>query len=269
MDGREGGFIKLHRRILSSPDLTGFRGEHFAVFVQLLFLANWKPGHFWVGKYRVDVDRGELAHSLQQIAKEANTSVRVVRTTIDNLLARGVLTVRNDTPTATRVRVLRVVNYRKYQDAPNDSDTTSDTKATQQRHDADTTPTPIEEGEEGEAGKRETLRLAPLDAPPSKPRAKTDPLRRTLSDALVAVYAVERGGAYGFDQAKDGQALTRLLGWSRDVSEHARRFGYALRAPGGDFSYRVDTIAAFATGRIWNHFAASSSGAVVTSLRKL
>jgi hypothetical protein len=111
--------------------------------------------------------------------------------------------------------------------------------------------------------KQQKLAAVAVAPPPTDatvtPDEKRSPLRRTLSDALVAVYAVERGGGYGFDAARDGQALTRLLGWSPDVTEHARRFRLALQAPGGDYAYRVDTLAQFATGRIWNHFAPATS----------
>jgi hypothetical protein len=112
-----------------------------------------------------------------------------------------------------------------------------------------------------EEKKSEPLRLAPSEAPKPKAKTKTetDPVRRALSDALVAVYAVERGSPYGWDGAKDAEALGRLLGWSRDVSDHERRFRLALRSPAAEYGYRVDTIAQFATSRVWNHFAGGSS----------
>lgn len=91
----------------------------------------------------------------------------------------------------------------------------------------------------------------------SKPKA--DPLRRSLSDALLAVGKEERGGAFAFEGPKDSQAITRLLGFTRDVEEHVRRFRLALRSPAVEYGYRVDSIAAFATSRIWNHFAAPRS----------
>lgn len=77
----------------------------------------------------------------------------------------------------------------------------------------------------------------------------------------MAVGREERAGSFAFGGAKGHEALLRLLSWSRDVDEHVRRFRLALRSPAADYGFRVDTIAAFATDRVWNHFAPSAAPA--------
>jgi hypothetical protein len=82
-----------------------------------------------------------------------------------------------------------------------------------------------------------------------------DPLRRILADALVECGKRERSGCFAFSGPADAQGVSRLLGWSRDVDDHVRRFQAALRSPQEAYGYRVDSIHTFATARVWNHFA--------------
>ena len=155
MKEREGGFIKLHRRVLSSPVFASMSAEQRGVFTTLLLLANWKDNTILVGDQWVVVKRGELFHSLASIAKASNCGIRVVRTTIAKLMADDsgvggngpVLTTRallpsengkSDTTSDTRCRVLSFVNYCRYQDSEPRADTTTDTRPTQGRHRGDT-----------------------------------------------------------------------------------------------------------------------------------
>jgi hypothetical protein len=114
---REGGFVAFHRRMLSSPELLDFRHEQLWVFVVIISLANWRPGSFTLGGRTVDVGRGQLAHSVETIAKVARVSVKTARTTIEKLISRGQMSGTDlGTRSGRRVRVLTIVNYSKYQD---------------------------------------------------------------------------------------------------------------------------------------------------------
>lgn len=164
-DLRELGFVAAHHQLWSSPDLTGFRASHLFVFVTVIHLANWKPDHFWVGKHRVEVGRGELAHSLASIAKEARATIREVRTTVDNLLKRHVLRSRSVSAGDTVVRVLTVANYERFQSLRKASDTGSDTppaqEATSHRQATDKPPTLREPREPDQPGEPERETRAP------------------------------------------------------------------------------------------------------------
>lgn len=258
------GYVKLFRSIESSEDFAGLRADQAWVAVRILQLANFKPAFHSFRGHPIRVERGELAHTLETIAARAHTTIKVVRTTIARLQRTGFLGTRTGTVAGTPYRILIVKNYERFQGEDSGEGTAAGTAAGSDRartgHESGTDRALREEGEEG---KKETLALAPLGAPPKAAKEKhPTALRRSLSDALVAAYAVARGTPYGWDGVKDGAALSRLLDWSKDVNEHARRWRLAISAPQDSF-HRVDSVAAFATSRIWNHYApnvAASSG---------
>lgn len=270
---REGGFIVLHRKIKAWPLWKFMSADQRMVWVQILLDANWKDSEAWHGTRRFTVKRGQLIHSERTIAREAGVSRKVVRTTIEKLLIEGAIT-REPVSNIGQVQIdgghetgpvpgpiphlITVVNYSKYQDVPDGAGPILGPSEAQDGPKTGPRRAPSEQGEQEEQEKKGASLT--LVAPPPKKKGrepKSDalpPFRRRLSDALVAVYAEVRGTKYGFDAAKDGQALGRLLTFSDDVEDHARRFRAALTAPSEGYSYRVDTVAQFATGRIWNHY---------------
>lgn len=296
-DGREGGFIKLHRRVKSWPLWKAMSCAQRAVWIELLFSANWKDEEAWYGSRRYVVRRGQLAHSEAEIAKRAKVGRQVVRDTFVRLTAEGAVT-REPAMAGTQVPWLTtIINYEKFQGSDEDENPQANQSRTSEEPARNQPGTPREEEEEEEEGKTapgsasapppkpdpkpppptaELPLLGASAAPPaprpaaerastaraagaSKPKA-ADPLRRELSDALVAIGREERGGSFAFEGAKDAQGVSRLLGYTRDVAEHVRRFRLALRSPAVEYGFRVDSIAAFATSRVWNHFAPPKVG---------
>lgn len=182
MKEREGGFIKIHRKILSSPVFLSLSAEQRSVFFTLLYLANWKDNPVLIDGQWAVIKRGELFHSLKTIAKESNCGVQVVRTAIEKLSAddraiggngpvitfRPLLAETSKTNTATNTgpRVITVCNYGKYQDVPDSVNTPANTPPTRVQHAANTPPTPIEEGKEGEAAEEPTVPTAGAAATP-------------------------------------------------------------------------------------------------------
>jgi hypothetical protein len=178
---RAGGFIKLHRRVASSALWRSMTAEQRAVMIQLLFLANWKPDVARWKDHFYRVERGELSHSLTTIAREAGTSVKVVRSALKSMMADdrvvggngAFLTERypiSGTGPGTGPRILTIVNYSKYQDAPDDKGTGPGTGEARAGHGSGTGGAQREEGEEGEevsTNAAEPLSLLPRE--PSKP----------------------------------------------------------------------------------------------------
>jgi hypothetical protein len=282
-DGREGGYIKAARQWESSPVTRSLSAEGEVVWLRLLFAANWKDSEVMLRTGLRTIKRGQALISEATLAQRARVGRQVVRTALRTLSLHGTITCEEVQPLGNpRARLITILNYDRFQgqdEEPTQGSTAGQPAANQR-------PTRSEEVEEVKKEERppegkppapaaEPFRLGlpqqttePATGRSASKRApvagseKPDPLRRVLSDALVAVYLVERGSPYGWDRVKDGQGLGRLLSWSRDVDEHVRRFRLALRSPAIEYGFRVDTIAAFATGRIWNHFAAPASGPV-------
>lgn len=156
MDGREGGFIVIHRRVRSSPLYRSLTAEQRSVFYSLLLLANWRPERIlFAGKWQV-IARGEFFHSLETIAEEAGCGVGVVRGTLAKVMAddseaggRGAFLKERWTSTVVGrgLRVLCVVNYDQYQRVTDDDSTPVSTELTRGSHGANTTLAPREQVE--------------------------------------------------------------------------------------------------------------------------
>jgi hypothetical protein len=125
-DGREVGWVVFWRRIRSSALWKSLRADQKGVLVTIVLMANWKPAQArWRDRF-YEVARGELAHSLDEIAKEAGCTVKVVRTTLVALMADDrplggngpFVTERypiSGTGPGTGPRVLRIEKYDEYQ----------------------------------------------------------------------------------------------------------------------------------------------------------
>jgi hypothetical protein len=285
VDDREGGFIFWHRRLYSSPVWRSLTKGQRWVFQSVLVLANYrrKPLGYFGGEL-VYVERGELAHEVEKIAAHAEESYATARKAIEKLVTFGVLEVRWSFGAHNRVRILRVVNYERYQrptQQPNNETGDDRTTAAQQPHNSRTTR------EEGEEGKKKDsapapqapplLAAAPLesDTPPAAPPAtapgaKPAPERRTdarvspLTAAMASAYEQERGDKYLHGGAKDATALKRLLSVA-DGEEIIRRWRLALRDEG---FHRCDSFAQLAQSNHWNHYARGTTQGP-RSLRKL
>ena len=230
-EDRPGGFITLHHQFWTSPDLTGMRAEHHFVFITILHLANWKDTYFWDVPRRIDVRRGELAHSIQRIAKEARATPKQVRTTIDNLLARGVLSHLGGTDTGTRVRVLRVVNYEKFQGIPARSGTANGKEPAKsgQSEGKEAAPSeqdqPVEPREPTDSPTPAAPVLALVPLTKSEKRAQKRPGGHPRHAGLVALltdtFRDITGIVYGF-RPVDGRKVSDLIALGDDSEVIAR-----------------------------------------------
>jgi hypothetical protein len=79
-DEREGGYIKLWRRLESWPFYRNLKSAAAAnVITILLLMANWKRSEVWVGGKKYTIEPGQIFASEEAIAKRAKTTRRVVR----------------------------------------------------------------------------------------------------------------------------------------------------------------------------------------------
>jgi hypothetical protein len=138
MEDREPGFILYHRRLYSSPVWRSLNKGQRWVLLSTLVLANFrrKPLGYFGGEL-IYVERGELAHEVEKIAAHAEESYATARKAVEKMIAFGFIEVRWSFGAHNRVRILRVVNYERYQgvaqqarNEPNDGLTT----AAQQPH---------------------------------------------------------------------------------------------------------------------------------------
>ncbi len=119
-DGREGGFIVLHRRIKSWPVYRAMNAEQRQVVTEMLLAARWEdePGEFWFGPHRFAVPRGCYFMSEDALAEEAGTTRKVVRTVYKKLLTEGFIVRRAVHSSGQCPNLITILNYDKYQSLP-------------------------------------------------------------------------------------------------------------------------------------------------------
>jgi hypothetical protein len=151
------GYINLERRALHHPVFYRKAYCEFEAWVWLLNDASWKPRQRRIGRYVVDLDRGQLTASIRHLAVEWKWKPsKVVR-----FLAK----LENETMIETRaddgISVITICNYNAYQGG-NDSEKTqigtdTDAVSEQPRNAGDTVAEqPRNNTEEGKQENRET-----------------------------------------------------------------------------------------------------------------
>ncbi len=101
-------YIKLNRSILDWGWFT--EPNTFRVFIFLILKANIKDHQF----DRIVVHRGEIVTSYASIAEKLRLTEKQVRTAISHLEMTGEI----KRKIYNKYQVIKVVNYSKYQDAP-------------------------------------------------------------------------------------------------------------------------------------------------------
>ena len=111
---RNEGFICLWRKTQYDPIWFNSTPEQKAIFITLLFMANWKEQKYDIFGNEITLEAGSFIGSYTQIAKLTGkgVSIRNVRTAIDRFEKMGFLT-RKPTKRGT---LIIIVNWRKYQD---------------------------------------------------------------------------------------------------------------------------------------------------------
>lgn len=104
------GFIVIHRKILQwewYDDINVFR-----LFMHLLIKANHKDKK-WRG---IDINRGSVLTSLENLSKETKLSIQQARTAINKLKSTNEIT----TKTTNKNTLITLINYGTYQDLKED-----------------------------------------------------------------------------------------------------------------------------------------------------
>ena len=113
MPGDGKGWIKLYRQIEDNPYWLSEPFTRAQAWVDLLLLANHKPGHIRVRGIKVEVGRGQVGWSERELAKRWRWSRGKVRRFFSEL---GSKTVQQIEPQKNNVTTLiTIVNYDRYQ----------------------------------------------------------------------------------------------------------------------------------------------------------
>ena len=219
-----GGHIKLYRQMIDWEWFTDPKTAHFWVY--LLLRANWRDGRF----KGMEIKRGQLLMSLQDMAKETGLSVQNVRTAINRLKSTRQLTCQ---PTRYGM-LISIVKYDNFQILEDDTNkpinTPSNKELTRNQQGTNTGLTTNEEYKEVNKERREELKDYRKETP--KATRFTPPTLEEVQayitennfivDAQKFIdYYQSNGWIVGKAKMKDWKATIR--GWERREQEHFQK----------------------------------------------
>ena len=172
----------------------------------LISEAAWKPHRRRIAGATVNLDRGQLSHSLRHLADQWSWSVKRVRGFLDALTEEAMIA----TTTGTGVTVITICKYNEYQRVSlpkgTDADTVEDTATTTPSHTARAREGHNKEDKEYKEDTTSSLRSDVVPAPAPAPKPKRSRARSALPDDWQLddqdiAYAISRGfGEVTLDQ---------------------------------------------------------------------
>jgi hypothetical protein len=127
------GYTKRWRKMWDSD----YHQDHLLFVMMSYFIdhAAWKRSKVYKkGVGMVEIQRGECAYSIRELAHTLKSTPRKIRTRISTLQTIGFLTQQ----TTRHCTIASVINYDTYNATENENDTPTDTHATHGRHTVDT-----------------------------------------------------------------------------------------------------------------------------------
>ena len=109
------GWVKLHRKIIDNPYWQSEPFSRGQAWVDLLLMANHKPGFVRKQGVRVDLSPGDIGMSETELAARWQWSRGKVRRFVEELEVDGMVE-RKNTETDRRKFIVSICNYSKYQD---------------------------------------------------------------------------------------------------------------------------------------------------------
>ena len=151
------GWIKLHRKIFDNPMYFSEPFTRMQAWIDLLLLANHSGQYFYIRGNRIDVKRGEVAHSMESLAQRWKWSRGKVLRYISQL-ENSQMIVQQKSHVITK---LSITNYNTYQ-SDGTTDSTTDGQQTVQQTDTNKN----DKNEKNEERERETRTQQPKSTNP-------------------------------------------------------------------------------------------------------
>lgn len=151
------GWIKLHRKIFDNPMYFSEPFTRMQAWIDLLLLANHSGQYFFIRGNRIDVKRGEVAHSMESLAQRWKWSRGKVLRYISQL-ENSQMIVQQKSHVITK---LSITNYNTYQ-SDGTTDSTTDGQQTVQQTDTNKN----DKKEKNENKERETRTQKPESTNP-------------------------------------------------------------------------------------------------------
>lgn len=106
------GYIKLWRSVQNDSLWDEKPFDKARAWIDMILLANWKPSHFFVRGIRVDVQRGQMAYSVDHLSDRWGWSRNKVKRFLAYLQTEGQIDRQSNNVTT----LISLTNYEKYQE---------------------------------------------------------------------------------------------------------------------------------------------------------
>jgi hypothetical protein len=107
------GWIKLHRRIMDNPLWNGDPFSRGQAWVDMILLANHKPGYFYVRGNKVPVKRGQIGWSIAKLSQRWKWSKGKTKRFLNDLENEQQIEQQKNNVTS----IITIVKYDDYQDS--------------------------------------------------------------------------------------------------------------------------------------------------------
>jgi len=111
MNNSTTGWISIHRKISSNPIWTAEPFTRGQAWVDLLILANHKPGYIYVRGNKIDIKRGQVGWSIQNLAKRWRWSVGKTNRYLNDLKNETQIDMQKNSISS----VITIIKYDEYQ----------------------------------------------------------------------------------------------------------------------------------------------------------
>lgn len=106
------GWVKVHRKMADAEWSQLLDINSKGLLMELLMMANYKPGRFRVDNQIITLEPGQIVTSIKELMTRLHTSKFIIQTRLDLLTKLGTITQK----TGKRGRIITICKYKEYQD---------------------------------------------------------------------------------------------------------------------------------------------------------
>lgn len=106
------GWVKIHRKMADAEWSQLLDINSKGLLMELLMMANYKPGRFRVDNQIIILEPGQIVTSIKELMTRLHTSKFIIQTRLDLLTKLGTITQK----TGKRGRIITICKYKEYQD---------------------------------------------------------------------------------------------------------------------------------------------------------
>lgn len=130
------GFVAMDRDVFDHPLLAGKKRCDLAAWTWLIREAAWRPERIHVAGQTIELQRGQVAHSIRHMAREWKWSVKKVRTFLKRWTREKAISVglEKGTGGSALITVITICNYDRYQGLATARGTAKGTGGAQEGH---------------------------------------------------------------------------------------------------------------------------------------